>query len=442
LRPFRPLAAVVIAASLLGACESAGALGERVTGILRPGQPTTAVPPPPPAAKPAESVASAPAEPPPLASTVTPDPASRPARTGPPRVALLLPLTGPNAAVGQALVDAATQAVFDVADDDFVLLVRDTAGTPEGAAAALEWAREQQARLVVGPLLGLETQAIGAAARAADIPVLSLSNDRNAAGPGVYTLGIAPQDAVARTIAYARSRGLEKFAALIPNNALGAAAEAAMRATLGSAGGELVRVERYEPGTIDFGPAVRRLGKIAAAPQRLARGEAPPPPPELDFEAVLLPDFGDRLVQLVAELHGHEIDPGRIKYLGIPLWDDPRLLRESSLQGAWFAAPPTAGRAAFERRYREVFGRAAPRVASLAYDAVALAAILARGKGPDGADYTLDALQVPAGFAGVDGLFRFGTGGTVERGFAVMEVRRDGPRIVSPAPDAFEQPAN
>jgi ABC-type branched-subunit amino acid transport system substrate-binding protein len=441
LRPFRPLAAVVIAASLLGACESAGALGERVTGILRPDQPTPVAPPP--AANPAEPVAErGPAAVEPLASTATPDPALRPARTGPPRVALLLPLTGPNAAVGQALLDAATQAVFDVADDDFVLLVRDTAGTPEGAAAALDWAREQQARLVVGPLLGLETQAIGAAARAAEIPVLSLSNDRNVAGPGVYTLGIAPQDAIARTIAYARSRGLEKFAALIPNNALGAASEAAMRATLGATGGELVRVERYEPGTLDFGPAVRRLGRIATAPQRLARGETPSPPPELDFEAVLLPDFGDRLVQLVAELHGHEIDPARVKYLGIPLWDDPRLLRESSLQGAWFAAPPTAGRGAFERRYREAFGRPPPRVASLAYDAVALAAILARGKGPDGADYTLEALQVPAGFAGVDGLFRFGTGGTVERGFAVMEVRRDGARTISPAPDAFEAPSN
>ncbi|MBL8831397.1 MAG: penicillin-binding protein activator, partial [Rhodospirillales bacterium] len=379
-------------------------------------------------------------------STATPPAAAatveRSARAGAPRVALLLPLTGPNAAVGQALLDAATQAVFDVADDNFALLVRDTAGTPQGALAAFEWAVAQEARLVIGPLLGAETQAVAPAARAAGVAVLSLSNDRTVAAPGVFTLGIAPQDAVARTVEYARARGLERFAALVPNNALGVASERALRTSLAASGGELVRIERYDAGALDFAPSVRRLGQLAGPPPRLARGEIGPPPPELDFDAVLLPDFGDRLIQVVAQLHGHEIDPARVKYLGIPLWDDPRTLRESSLQGAWFANTAQAPRAAFEERFRGSFGRPAPRVASLAYDAVALAAILARDKGPDGADFSLEALTTPAGFAGVDGIFRLATGGTVERGFAILEVRREGARVLAPAPETFEAPSN
>jgi ABC-type branched-subunit amino acid transport system substrate-binding protein len=320
--------------------------------------------------------------------------------------------------------------------------VRDTAGTPQGALAALEWAVTQDARLVVGPLLGAETQAVAMAANAAGLPVLSFSNDRTVAAPGVFTLGIAPQDAVSRTIEYARSRGLERFAALVPNNALGVATERALRTSLAATGGELVRVERYDAGALDFAPAVRRLGQLAGPPPRLARGEVGPPPPELDFDAVLLPDFGDRLIQVVAQLHGHEIDPVRVKYLGVPLWDDPRTLRESSLQGAWFANTAQAPRATFENRYRSAFGRPAPRVASLAYDAVALAAVLAHDKGPDGADFSLEALTVDSGFAGADGIFRLTKGGTVERGFAILEVRREGARILSPAPETFEAPSN
>lgn len=445
---------------LLAACQTAETVRDSVTALFGQGQPTVRIVPPspvPPA--PAASVA-APAPAPEPTPEPTPErveaaaPALRvdavpsvaaPARargTNAPRVALLLPLSGANAGVGQALLDAATQAVFDIADDDFVLLVRDTAGTPQGAQLAAEWALEQQAQLVVGPLLGTEAQAVAPLLRAANVPILSFSNDRSIAANGVFVLGVAPQAAVARTIEFARSRGLERFAALVPTNALGQAAEQALRASLTAQGGILVRVERYEPGALDYAPAVRRLGQLAGPPPRLARGEAAPPPPELDFEAVLLPDFGDRLLQVVAQLHGHEIDPVRIKYLGIPLWEDARLFRESSLQGAWFAAPAPAARQRFEQRYRAAFGRAPPRVAALAYDAVALAAILARGKGPEGADYSPAALTAAGGFAGVEGIFRLRANGYVERGFAVLEMSRDGPRVLSPAPDAFENPGN
>jgi len=434
---------------VLAACQAADGVRDSVTGLFGQSQPSVRVVPPAPAPAPTETVAvptveSAPAP----AATEAAEPALRvdavpgagaPSRTrgsNAPRVALLLPLSGANAGVGQALLDAATQAVFDLADDDFVLLVRDTAGTPQGAQLAAEWALEQQAQLVVG------AQAIAPTLRAANVPVLSFSNDRSIAAEGIYVLGIAPQAAVARTIEFARGRGLERFAALVPANALGQAAEQALRASLSAQGGTLVRVERYEPGALDYAPAVRRLGQLAGPPPRLARGEAAPPPPELDFEAVLLPDFGDRLVQVVAQLHGHEIDPIRIKYLGIPLWEDARLFRESSLQGAWFAAPAPAARARFEQRYREFFGRAPPRVATLAYDAVALAAILARGKGPEGADYSPAALTAAGGFAGVEGIFRLRPNGYVERGFAVLEIARDTPRVLSPAPEAFENPGN
>ena len=126
---------------VLAACQSGGNLRESVTGLFRESQPAQPRIVPPPAAP---TLASGPpirAEPLPadVPASAAPQPALRvdaiPAAPVPasqsdvrmmPRVALLLPLSGANAAVGQALLDAATQAVFDVADDDFVLLVRDT----------------------------------------------------------------------------------------------------------------------------------------------------------------------------------------------------------------------------------------------------------------------------------------------------------------------------
>ena len=49
------------------------------------------------------------------------------------RVALLLPLSGANGALGEDMLKAAQLAMFDFANDRFEFLVHDTRGTPEGA---------------------------------------------------------------------------------------------------------------------------------------------------------------------------------------------------------------------------------------------------------------------------------------------------------------------
>ena len=61
------------------------------------------------------------------------------------------------------------------------------------------------------------------------------------------------------------------------------------------------------------------------------------------------------------------------------------------------------------------------RTATLAYDAVALAAALTKTQGP--ARFSEAMLTNASGFTGIDGLFRFRPDGTNQRGLAVMRVR-------------------
>ncbi len=58
-------------------------------------------------------------------------------------------------------------------------------------------------------------------------------------------------------------------------------------------------------------------------------------------------------------------------------------------------------------------------------------------KNPEGPDYSVAALTNPSGFVGLDGVFRLNRDGLVERGLAVLEVERDGPRVIDPAPQSF-----
>ena len=126
-----------------------------------------------------------------------------------------------------------------------------------------------------------------------------------------------------------------------------------------------------------------------------------------------------------------------MQLLGTGLWDDDSLSREAALEGGWYAAPAPNADANFVARYRATFGGAPANIASLAYDAMALVALLSPGDAYH--RFTRAALMDPNGFTGVSGVFRFRSDGTSERGLAVLEVRRDGPQVIDPAPKTFQQ---
>ena len=67
----------------------------------------------------------------------------------------------------------------------------------------------------------------------------------------------------------------------------------------------------------------------------------------------------------------------KTQLLGTGVWNDPRVLKLPQLQGAWFSAPDNAGFNAFAQRYKAKFNSEPARLATLAYDAMTLAAALA-----------------------------------------------------------------
>jgi branched-chain amino acid transport system substrate-binding protein len=366
----------------------------------------------------AACASTVPAPPPPVqapaAEPLVQEPLPEP---GPVQVALLVPLSGPSAGIGQAMLNAAQLALFDAADERFELLPRDTAGTPEGAREAARDALAEGADMILGPLLSASVGAVKPLARASGVPVLAFSSDWTHADAGTWIMGLAPQDQVLRVVGYARAQGLARIGALVPATPYGEAVANALRTSAGRFGSDIVRVERYDAAAPDVTPAMRSLASAGPAA----------------FDAVMIAEGGEKLRTMAPMLSFFEIDPRRVRLLGTGLWDDPATGRESTLAGGWYAAPDPAARADFEQRYAEFYGSPPHRLATLAYDATALAARLARF-----GDLGPAALTDPSGFIGTDGVFRLLPGGMVERGLAVLEVTRAGPRVIDPAPSSFE----
>jgi ABC-type branched-subunit amino acid transport system substrate-binding protein len=350
-------------------------------------------------------------EPPPPRQEEAPPPAVGELRH---RVAVLVPLTGPNAGVGTSIANAANLALLDTRSDDILLSVYDTG---KGAAAAAQQALADGNRLFLGPLLAEEAQAVAPIARAAGVPVISFSNDVSVAGNSVYIMGFNPGQSIERVVRYARSQGAQRFAGLIPVGIYGERSNDALTRAVEGAGGRLVGVQ-----TFDRTPAALRSAVI--------RLNAKSP-----YDAVLIADNPRIAVSAAATVRAGPSNQARI--LGTELWrGDSALTKAPTMRGAWFAAAPEAMFDQLKVRYRTRYGKTPYRLASLGYDAVLLTVRIAREWRP-GRPFPEGEIRSDEGFTGVDGAFRFGRDGVAERQLEVVQVNAGGFSTVSPAPTGF-----
>jgi ABC-type branched-subunit amino acid transport system substrate-binding protein len=384
------------------------------------------------------------------------------------KVALLVPLSGEYAHLGEALLQASQLALFDLKYDNFELIPRDTKGTPEGAMQAAYSAVNSGAQFVMGPLFSASVRAAQPAINRAGINMMAFSTDWSLAGRNTFIMGFLPFAQVQRITQFAIDSGYENIGILAPNNDYGNAVIAAYTSYAYRTGLPTPDIMRFPVDGGDLSPIIRTFSKfderalaleehiaeleasLKLDPQNkqiteelklLENAETFGEPP---FDAILLPVGGDQARSIVNLLSLYDIDPDLVKRLGTGLWDDKGLASEPGLQGAWYAAPSPELRRRFEIDYKDTYGQEPPRISSLAYDATALAVVLARHANTASRPeeiFSRQRITNDNGFAGIDGIFRFRPDGLIERGLSVMEIRKNEVVILAPAPTTFQRPA-
>ncbi|PZT92214.1 MAG: penicillin-binding protein activator [Citromicrobium sp.] len=356
-----------------------------------------------------------PTEAPPSPSPVpSPGPSSLPQDERRHRVALLVPLSGDTAGAGQSIANATTMAILDTNAENLRITTYDTAKGPEAAA------REAIAdgnRLILGPLLGSNVASVRQHAAAAGVPIISFSNDTSIAGPGVFVMGHVPEQSVGRSVGYARSKGADAFAVLVPESEYGKRAEASFRAALREHGGRVVATERYDRANTSVISAAGRLKSFGG------------------YDAVFIGDGGQSSVRA-----GEAVSAGSgnaPQLIGTERWDgELAALRSSELDGAIFAAVRGDRFPDFVKSYESRFGGRPYRIATLGYDAVLLTLRASRDWTP-GRPFPVNVLFQDGGFDGMDGIFRFQRNGVVQRAMEVRQIRNGEARTVSAAPSSF-----
>ena len=111
-------------------------------------------------------------------------------------------------------------------------------------------------------------------------------------------------------------------------------------------GAEVVRVDYYDPNSLDASFAVGQLGQFIAGGGQI--------------DALLIPEGDQRLLGIVRSLPTFGIDPLQVRLLGSTSWESIGGAGEPLLAGAWYPAPDPQKIRDFAAKYQTVYGSRRP----------------------------------------------------------------------------------
>lgn len=302
------------------------------------------------------------------------------------RVALLLPLSGPRAPLGQQMAKT-VWLVEDLSGQRGRTEVIDSGETAQTAAAATQTALAKGADVIVGPLFRDQTPSVVQAA--GRVPVMTLSNDAALAKTGAWVFGVTPSQSAQAVLRYARQSGARRVTMLETASALAPRAHAALNRG--------ARKARVDP--LPSVPANTTPEGMKQAMAAVGNGSAP--------DIIYVPSSGGKtLEQAIAAVQTGVTTIGSLQWAGLP----PATL--ARLDKACFVGPDPVQFNRLSATYRAQLDEEMGVIAALAVDAVAVAH-QAGGTAALQQRSTLDGLLGPT---------RFRADRTCERALAVLRI--------------------
>lgn len=376
-------------------------------------------------------------------------------------IAVLLPTSGPKAAIGKTILPAIEAAYMQFAPSELQMSFYDT-GT-EDVSQVIQTAVASNPEVIIGPVFA-ENARILREVKPSDIPALSFTSDTSAVGNGVFSMAVIPSNTIEATLQEMNSMGAKSFIILAPNNASGrvmagtaqyisdvyninnvgifyynerntdsiknAAMEATMYTARNSANtrakeilSAILNHENLSP--VEKSSLIRQLERINRTD---TLGNLP-------YDSVLFLGNSDDSKSLASFLRYYGLGVRDAQFYGTPMWEEGNIASDLTMTGSVFATLPEIP-SNFSTVYESAATVNPSRMAAIGYDATILAI---------GAVYSQNGvapyLMNAGGYIGANGLFRLRPNGLNERAMQIVRLNGDGTTTVAKTPaSAFTIP--
>ena len=409
-------------------------------------------------------------------------------RVHPQTIGVLLPLTGEyreygrraleGIQLGAGIFEDGARAEGGEETSGPVLVIRDTAGDPDRAVTQLEdLVFNEHVVAVIGPMVAKETYSAAVKAQELEVPIITLSIRKDITKVGSYVFrNFLTLTAQARAlVSHAMDRlGVKKFAILYPNDWYGVEFSNAFWDEVERRKGEIRAAETYEPDEKNFAGAIKKMvGRYYLEARwdytkersRIRREHKSPlkrkraleklvkkVKPVVDFEALFVPDYVDKVVMIAPALAFEDIvlytestwhierikkSLGRKKLdmvylMGGNGWNNPKVIQwaERYVQGAIFCDGffPQSARPAtklFLGKFKANFDREPSMVEAEAYDTARILVGIIEKKRPQNRRAFRDNLLQVKNFEGATGDTTFGADGEAQKNIFLLTIKKE-----------------
>ena len=300
------------------------------------------------------------------------------------KIGVLLPLSGKFQDIGESFLKAIQLALYDISNENIKIYPKDSKGNALNAYKSAKEFEEQGIQIVIGPIFYENLERLG---EINNITFISLTNKTEEIPKNTIAFGINIDSQVDILKKYFNEIDISKTLLLSPNSEFTYQSESVATKDVlkfyrtysydtnpKKITAEIEKITRYRERKKDLERRIEILEKsdLYKHKQELKKLEQMHTLGKINFDSVVVIDFGERLKSVLTSFMFSDISSKKVNFFTINQWFDETLFNENAMQNLHFPSIDFDNLKKFNKKFSNTFNVKPNKVSILAYDALGL----------------------------------------------------------------------
>ena len=329
------------------------------------------------------------------------------------KIGVLLPLTGKFQDTGQSFLKAIQLALFDIGNENIKIYPKDSKANALDAYLSAKEFEKFGIEVVIGPIF---YESLERLSEINNITFISLTNKTQKIPKNTIAFGINVNSQIDTLEKYFDKMEISKTLLLSPKshfiNQIKIISDSKLKfhevflydTSPKKITGEIKKITNYDERKRNLERRIEILEKsdLYKDKRELEELEQKHTLGEVDFDSVIIIDFGERLKSVLTSFMFSDISNKDVNFFTLNQWFDETLFNENASQNLYFPAIDFYNLIKFKKKYLDTFKEKPNEVSILAYDALGLIYYCWLN---NNAQFETDQLYNKNGFKGLHGEF-------------------------------------
>jgi len=300
------------------------------------------------------------------------------------KIGVLLPLSGKFHKIGESFLKAIQLALMDISNENIKIYPKDSGGNALDTYLAAKKFGELGIKIVIGPIFHESLERLD---EINNITFISLTNNTKRIPKNTIAFGINIESQINALKKYFNKIKIEKTILLSPKSEFLNQSESVAKKDIlqfyriysydtnpKKITGEIEKITNYKERKKDLERRIRILEKsdLYKDKKELKKLEQKHTLGKINFDSVLVIDFGERLKSVLTSFMFSDVPNDKINFFTVNQWFDKTLFDENAAQNLHFPAIDLDNLKKFNKKFFKEFNEKPNEISILSYDALGL----------------------------------------------------------------------